>query len=344
MSDGSFSLVNVDGLSDVAVKLLDMIEKAVGWTVTPRGSKKDLEDALQYYKKAILDDETIPPIVKASKIASAKKDLTQYINQGRIITNTISELGNNANLKNVDLDWLSYFFDYAKNIQDETIQKIWARLLAEQCSGNTSIQRNLIHILSLMDTETAIAFSNMCRLVIAVPIHSIAQSIETRYIPQFVPVIAPFMVYSIYLALPDEYEEKQAMLSYKSCVPTPEQLAIFKELGLITTLENRNAEFLYPYNFGLTQHRYESVDQDHKVQKLVETTRKDYTIRYFDKEFCITPDHQKYEKDPEHIKLGLVQFTSIGVALYKAIKVNEVPGFLLFLTKYLELQGFNLTA
>ena len=341
MADNNFSLLNMDGLSDVCIKMLDMIEKAIGWTITPKGSRKDLEDALQYYKKTIMDDKTIPPIVKASRIASAKKELTQYVNQGKIINNAGLALKETATFKNVDLDWLSYFFDYAKNIQDENIQKIWARLLAEQCNGDTSIRRNLIHILSLMDAETAVAFTNLCRLVIKVPIHNVSKALATRYIPEYVPVISPFLVYSLYLALPDDSEEKQAMLNYRSCIPNPEQLATFKELGLINFRENQNEEFSYPYRDCLTHHRFEKVESVEKRHKLVETTRHDYIINYFSNVCCIAPDKSKHAKDPEYIKLGLVQFTSTGVALYKAIKVDEVDGFLFFLTKYLELQGLN---
>lgn len=343
MADSDFSLLNMDGLSDVFIKMLDMIEKAVGWTITPKGSRKDLEEALQYYKKAIMDDETLPPIVKASRIASAKKELTQYVNQGKIINYACLDLKETATFKNSDLDWLSYFFDYAKNIQDEKIQEIWARLLAEQCNGDTSIQRNLIHILSLMDANTAIAFTNLCRLVIKIPVYQISKTIATRYIPEFVPVIAPFLVYSAYFALPDDNEEKQAMLNYSTYVPSPEQLATFKELGLINIREDENKEFLYPYNALLTNHRFEADESNEGRQKLVETTRKDYIIKYFSNTCCITPDRAKHSKDPEHIKLGLVQFTSTGVALYKAIKNNEAEGFLFFLSKYLELQGLNVS-
>lgn len=344
MADNNFSLLNMDGLSDVFVKMLDMIEKAVGWTITPKGSRKDLEDALQYYKKTIMDDETIPPIVKASRIASAKKELTQYVNQGKIINNASLSLKETATFKNLDLDWLSYFFDYAKNIQDEHIQKIWARLLAEQCNGDTSIQRNLIHILSLMDAETAIAFTNLCRLVVRIPVHNVSKTIATRYIPEFVPVIAPFLVYSIYLALPDDREEKQAMLNYSEYIPSPEQLETFRELGLINVREDENKEFLYPYSALLTHHRFEADESKEGLQRFVETTRKNYIINYFSNTCCITPDKAKHPDDPKYIRLGLVQFTSTGVALYKAIKVDEAEGFLLFLSKYLELQGLNVDA
>ena len=56
---------------------------------------------------------------------------------------------------------MSYFFDYAQNISDESVQKIWARILAEHRNGDTSIKRILIYTLSLLDTEFAKAFGNV---------------------------------------------------------------------------------------------------------------------------------------------------------------------------------------
>lgn len=163
------SIIDTEALSGAAVKLLDMIEKGIGWIVSPKGGRKDLEDAWLYYKKSIMEDITIPPLVRASKIATARKDLIQYINQGKIIEKTVPLLKSETSIENLDLDWLSYFFSYAKNIHDDTIQTIWANLLAEECNGSTSIQRNLIHVLSLMDTSTAKAFMELCRTVIEIP-------------------------------------------------------------------------------------------------------------------------------------------------------------------------------
>lgn len=345
MSERNNSLINMDGLSDVFIKMLEMIEKAVGWTITPKGSQKDLEDALQYYKETILEDTNMPAIVKASKIASARKELLQYVNQSKIINNARASLKETATFKNIDLDWLSFFFDYAKNIQDESIQGIWANLLAEQCNGDTSIKRNLIHILSLMDTETAKAFTNLCRLVIQIPVHPCSRTFATRYIPEFVPVVGPYLMYTMYFVLPDDNKEKQAMSSCVSCVPSPKQLANLKELGLINMPEGNDKQFIYPYAAFLTTHHFGSDDSNPEKQRLISTTRKDYIINYFSKKYIITPDNSKYEEDPKNIKLGFIKFTSIGETLYKAIKnmVEENDGLLFFLTKYLETQGFNIS-
>lgn len=81
-----FSLINMDGLSDVAIKLLDMIGKSVGWVAMPRGKRADFKEGLAVYKKAIMDDGSLTGIEKGAKISSASMDLKKYINQGKIVS------------------------------------------------------------------------------------------------------------------------------------------------------------------------------------------------------------------------------------------------------------------
>ena len=44
MSDTKMSLINLDGASDVVIKLLDMLQNAVGWVVAPHGARKDFDE------------------------------------------------------------------------------------------------------------------------------------------------------------------------------------------------------------------------------------------------------------------------------------------------------------
>lgn len=46
-------LVSLDGAGDVVVKFLDMIEKAAIWAFSPHGERKNFEEGLAAYKKAL---------------------------------------------------------------------------------------------------------------------------------------------------------------------------------------------------------------------------------------------------------------------------------------------------
>ena len=127
--DKNYSILNLDGASDVIIKMLVMIENAVGWIGAPKGAKKDFNEGLAIYKESIEKNDTLSGLEKGAKISNARMELKQYINQGKIISNAFKNLQNEAKM-NVEDDWLLVFFEYAKNISDDEIQQVWGRILS----------------------------------------------------------------------------------------------------------------------------------------------------------------------------------------------------------------------
>lgn len=345
MSDTKMSLINLDGASDVVIKFLDMIQDAVGWMITPHGERKDFEEALVVYKKTIEDDETLNGIVKATKLSSSRKELKQYINQGKIIAYTIEELAQNAKLE-VEDDWLSYFFDYAKNISDESVQKIWARILAEHCNGDTSIKRMLIHTLSLLDAESALAFGNLCRITIRCPNSNAYMQLGNKFLSKYVPLVLSPVLYGLNLVLPEDDVKHVATKKYVECIPKPSDLAVLQEVGLIELPEKRGTDFDYPYNFGLVHHDFTGRNNTYKQTEL-----KEYIIEYGNEKYAVEPENinrdellkiDSNEKLPEKIRFGSVKFSTVGETLYKILNVEKLSNFDHILRTCVESQKFCL--
>ena len=164
MSDGNvFSLINLDGASDVVIKLLDMVGKAVGWTVIPKKAKANFEEGLSIYIESIKSDNTLCGIEKGAKISTARKELKQYINQGKIISYAVNDINEEAKME-IDDDWLMYFFEYAKNISNDDVQKIWGRLLSMKINGEKGVSKKLLNALSLIEPEDVELFCTLCSL------------------------------------------------------------------------------------------------------------------------------------------------------------------------------------
>ena len=116
--DKNYSILNLDGASDVIIKMLVMIENAVGWIGAPKGAKKDFNEGLAIYKESIEKNDTLSGLEKGAKISNARMELKQYINQGKIISNAFKNLQNEAKM-NVEDDWLLVFFEYAKSAEEK---------------------------------------------------------------------------------------------------------------------------------------------------------------------------------------------------------------------------------
>ena len=159
-----YSLLNLEGLSDVVIKLLDMLEKVGVWVVTPKGAYKDFEEAIEEYKKYIMNDDSLPILEKTRKYAQARKELKEYINKGKIISYAVNDIKKDAQTYNVDEEWLMYFFDSAKNISDDKMQRIWGKLLAERVNGKRGITKRLINIFSMIEQQDIELFCMLCAM------------------------------------------------------------------------------------------------------------------------------------------------------------------------------------
>lgn len=164
--------------ASVANNVLDKIEHAVGFIVTPRGKKKDFEEAVSCYIDEIKNNQNLSPLIKAAMISNARKNIKEYINQNDIVNIGMDNMANTVNIRmddttstvnmgGIDDDWLMYFFDKAKNISNEQLKIIWGKLLAEEViSGGVS--KKLLHILSVISPEDAAAFGNVCNYYVFV--------------------------------------------------------------------------------------------------------------------------------------------------------------------------------
>lgn len=319
------SILDIDGLSDVIIKFLDMIEHAVGWTFAPKGSKKDFSEGLSIYKKAIEDDKTLNGIEKAAKISNSRKELKQYLNQGKIISYATKDIREDAAM-DVDDDWLSFFFEYAKNISDDKVQQVWGKILAEQYNGSRSIKRKLIYVLSLLDLNSALAFGKLCGISFDFISDFTLADGEGKIKLQTIPLIINREESLKYVMDKDKlYMNDYELIfeEYNNYIPNKEQLIDLKEIGLIEISDKPLSNFEYLFNFE-------------------EGCKNRVFLR--DTEFVINiPKWRKFSCVGEKIllKLGTVKYTAVGQCLYHIVKNEEYFGLKDILKVYLDMQGFK---
>lgn len=65
-----------------------------------------------------------------------------------------------------DFDWFIRFFDYASNISYDEMQILWAHVLAREVESPNTTSLTLLHTLSMMRREQALAFRNIARFAL----------------------------------------------------------------------------------------------------------------------------------------------------------------------------------
>lgn len=161
---GDLNLVKIDGkpIAELGTALLNKLEKCLGWIASPKGTTSC---AIDYYIKRIESDKNLPPYVGAALISNAKNIIREYSNQNNILNIALNQFDGTEKSDQLDEDWLSHFFDEAKHVSNEDVQLIWAKILSNECKNPGSTPKKLIHILSLMSTESAKHFSILCKFV-----------------------------------------------------------------------------------------------------------------------------------------------------------------------------------
>lgn len=156
------NLINSEDASKVVIKLLDMIEKTVGWIALPKGNRADFEDGLNTYKEGILSDDNLSYIEKAQKISVASRELKEYVRQYEVVTHAVNNLSPEAKPDSIDPDWLSTLFSYVRNCSNEYMQMIWGQLLASKANGNSDIPKKILHVFSCIEQEDIDTFCRLC--------------------------------------------------------------------------------------------------------------------------------------------------------------------------------------
>lgn len=119
------------------------------------GHKKIIENVMASDKYSISDKEFF--------LANYKKRIKEYKNCKDIAEIAALNIMPEKQIEEVGPDWFSFYFEKAKLVSDESMQKIWASILAEEINVPNSISRSLIHTLSIIDKKQAESFCNLCK-------------------------------------------------------------------------------------------------------------------------------------------------------------------------------------
>lgn len=145
-------------------KVIDKLSNAIGWGVTPRGSRAYQIEAETYLVEKIKEDSHMPELAKAACMGKARKIIKEYQRQNNICLMALRFLDNTANPDSVDDDWLAYFFEHAKNVGKEEMAIIWGKILAKEMNTPNQVPKSLVHILSVIDYEDAVSFRRLANI------------------------------------------------------------------------------------------------------------------------------------------------------------------------------------
>ncbi|MGX9714863.1 DUF2806 domain-containing protein [Janthinobacterium lividum] len=158
MSKTELSLLQAKGVSKPLTKLIEVVSGAIGRVYTPIDKILNAYADTKSAEIHAIADKTRPLAIRAAERVAHIEERRQQ-NIEKIIAITASELPPKVSAKSLDTDWVSAFFDHCKDIGNEHMQQIWAKILAGEVARPSSFSKRTLAIVQSMSKEEATSFT-----------------------------------------------------------------------------------------------------------------------------------------------------------------------------------------
>lgn len=156
------SLININGISDVANNVIEKISSATSWVFSRETPQKiAVNTYIEEIKKGPYDSLT-----KAALISNAKRSIKEYCNQCDIVQKAISLLTGEPHTSDVSDDWIAEFMDKARLVSDEEFQILWAKILSGEMEHPGSYSLRTLETIKGLSKKEAELFQKIACFVV----------------------------------------------------------------------------------------------------------------------------------------------------------------------------------
>ena len=156
--------------------LLDAISNMTGADFGPRQSKSpakvqaqtrlinaraETKEDLIRTRNRIKEDD----MRRRAEHRRAYEDVQHQINMENLIAKAFPQLTQQARPHDIEPGWVANLFDKARNVSDDDMQELWARILAGEANAPGTYSRRTVNSLSDMDKVDAELFAKLCDFI-----------------------------------------------------------------------------------------------------------------------------------------------------------------------------------
>ena len=151
-------------------KLIAVVSSAIGILYSPKAIR-DQADAKAYeavalgranVEVALLQDDAQGLMLERARARIVATEIQYQKNIESIADKAVKYLKESNSDKVVDSDWRMRFFEKAKCVTNEEIQEIWAKILANEITGDGSISLRTLTTASNLSAHEAKTFQKVC--------------------------------------------------------------------------------------------------------------------------------------------------------------------------------------
>jgi hypothetical protein len=157
MSDGG-ALINLGDISKPATVLIEKVSNAVGIIYEPTRIRRKAvaeAEATKIAALAALEQRALERLVH--------QEARKQENIESITAQAASNLSKDANVENLDEDWVAHFFKQCDTVSDKEMQSLWSRILAGEATTPGIFSKRTVDFVSSIDKKDADLFTTFCQ-------------------------------------------------------------------------------------------------------------------------------------------------------------------------------------
>lgn len=163
MPEGSPINVTIAGdWSRPATVLIEKISGAIGTAYKPYQIKRVAKAEAEAGEIMALSKIKITKLERRAVQRFIQEEARNQNNMENIITQSLPQVGKDAEPDKMEEDWIVNFFDKCRLISDKEMQELWSRILAGEASSPGKFSKRTINLLSSLDKQDAILFTKLC--------------------------------------------------------------------------------------------------------------------------------------------------------------------------------------
>lgn len=284
--------IEITDIKDISDGVIEKTENILDWINQPK------EEARGFLLDIIKNDKDLTPQQKASLIYHSRKLTREYSNSKGIYEQAKKQFNAHTDEESIDNDWLHFFFDKAEKVSNKSMQIIWSKMLAGEFNKPGSISRKLMHIISVMDVNSAKSFQTLCLYVFERYGFMTSYNTDALFIPSGFYMNSFDFMLNVEKWLSEDGYSNCKDLALELTMNTGE-LNSLENLGLIQMVPEMNCGIKLIYSLG------------------------DNQVAYFN------------PQEDDEIPLGTYSLTQEGEQLYKILNINGDKAIVTIMEKYL---------
>lgn len=162
------SMINLGELSKPATVLIEKVSSAVGILYEPRRLKKKAKAETEIEKIKYLASVELSEIQQRGIERLVQQEGRKQENIESITSQAASNLDENANVKDLEEDWVAHFFNECDSISDKEMQSLWANMLSGEATKPGSFSKRTVDYVASMDKKDAKLFTDLCQFSVSI--------------------------------------------------------------------------------------------------------------------------------------------------------------------------------